>query len=131
MVPRLLFAPPSVADRPLAVFGGVGDALAPLPPPPHATTLDTASSSTAAPPKKAISLLRVMLAPLGWGTARGEWSPAGPRLSSPRGCVFGLPSSVYAERPAYPARRTQKSGQRGDDKPTRGEHHCVIEPRKG
>src|SRR6185437_7875188 len=61
---RPVLATPTVAGRPPAVFGGPVEALAPPPPLPQAATLSAVSARTAALARKAISLLRVMLAPL-------------------------------------------------------------------
>src|SRR3954462_5066883 len=65
MLPRLLFATPTVAACPLAVFGGAVDALLELLPP--QPTASAVSGISAAPAKKVMSLLRVILASFGRG----------------------------------------------------------------
>src|SRR4051794_25651149 len=59
--PRLLFATPSVAVRPSAVFGSSDDVLV-LPPPPPQPAIASAVTSPAAGPRTAMYLLRAMLA---------------------------------------------------------------------
>jgi hypothetical protein len=55
--PRLLFAPPTVAEAPVAVFGVAAVA---APPPPHAATARATSGIAAALARKVMGLLRVM-----------------------------------------------------------------------
>jgi hypothetical protein len=65
ILPRPVFATPIVADDPLVVLGGVGDAdaVAPLLPPPQPATASATMGTTAAPARKLMGLRRVMLAP--------------------------------------------------------------------
>jgi hypothetical protein len=60
--PRLLFATPTVAARPLDVFGGDDDAVAP--PPPHAARASAPGNTSAIEVRKVMRLLAVMLAPV-------------------------------------------------------------------
>jgi hypothetical protein len=78
ILPRPLFASPTVAGRPFAVFGGAVAAVASLLPPPQLASARAMRGITAAVARKVMDLLRVMLVPLVGGIAR-IWAPRGMR----------------------------------------------------
>src|SRR4051795_7813734 len=99
ILPRPVFATPTVAACPLAVFGGVTDAAGPPPllPPPPQPAASARSGTAAAPARKVIDLPRCIVGPL---VERNVLK----RLARESWFVVGLKPTLWATPTAVVAR---------------------------